>query len=215
LQKQTYPSIKFRLKGTEIESGTICFLVAGFDFFQKEFLISTKQIRKCLHRVIELWFYHQERDVFISWFDLILFYFFFAFVFARTATVSRRILKEHYQGELESDESENNLDDEEDSFETEDYSEPVQVTTTTATPSPHQVVDDGYLFKNLQPTGRPDYKRTGFLGKWIDWNAITSTDYLLLLEKMDLNGNHLQGLEMHLLYNNHIRSIFSFSNYPN
>ena len=93
------------------------------------------------------------------------FIFFFAFVFARTATVSRRILKEHYQGELESDESENNLDDEEDSFETEDYSEPVQVTTTTATPSPHQVVDDGYLFKNLQPTGRPDYKRTGFLGK--------------------------------------------------
>ena len=64
--------------------------------------------------------------------------------------VSRKVLKEPYQGQLEADESENSLDneEEEDSFETDDYPESTQA---TATPSSSHVVDEGYPSKPQSP----------------------------------------------------------------
>lgn len=96
--------------------------------------------------------------------------------------VSRRILKDHYQGEVEPDESGDHpaMDNEdfmsENSFESDDYAEPA-VSGATATPTHHD--DDGHRDPaaasaasandhpaNYRTTNRPDHtKRTdGFFG---------------------------------------------------
>jgi hypothetical protein len=93
--------------------------------------------------------------------------------------VSRRILKDHYQGELEEDEvpdHQNSFDNEdlmsENSFESEDYAEPV----SSATPIPPRHVaaqDDASNYDNAnnyrttdRPFGDQQAKRGGFIGKF-------------------------------------------------
>ena len=88
--------------------------------------------------------------------------------------VSRRILKDHYQGELEEDEAaENSLDNEElmseNSFESEDYAEPV-----TPIPPRHVAAQDDASnydqVNNYRTTERPfgdqQVKRGGFIGNF-------------------------------------------------
>jgi len=82
--------------------------------------------------------------------------------------VSRRILKDHYQGELEEDESENALDEEENSFESEDYAEAVAVATAaTPVPVPRHVADSDFMTKNYRTTIRPD-STTGVFGGFFE-----------------------------------------------
>ena len=94
------------------------------------------------------------------------------------APVSRRILKDHYQGELEEDEipdHQTGFDNEEmmneNSFESEDYAEPVSSATTV--PPRHAVAQDDASNSehatNDRTTDRPfgdrQAKRGGFFGK--------------------------------------------------
>lgn len=97
--------------------------------------------------------------------------------FVVRTTVSRRILKDHYQGELEEDEMpdhQTGFDNEdmmsENSFESEDYAEPVSSATTLP---PRHVVpqDDASNYDhstNYRTTDRPfgdqQAKRGGFFG---------------------------------------------------
>ena len=74
--------------------------------------------------------------------------------------VSRRILKDQYQGDLEEDEAENFLDEEETSFESEDYAEAVAV-ATVATPVPRHVAESEFMPTNYRTTNRPETKRDG------------------------------------------------------
>ena len=87
--------------------------------------------------------------------------------------MSRRILKDHYQGELEEDESENALDEEENSFESEDYAEAVAVATAaTPVPVPRHVADSDFMTKNYRTTIRPDSTTGvfgGFFGNFTVW----------------------------------------------
>ncbi|XP_046462380.1 protein eva-1-like isoform X1 [Daphnia pulex] len=103
--------------------------------------------------------------------------------------VSRRILKDHYQGELEEDEApdhQNSFDNEdlmsENSFESEDYAEPV----SSATPIPPRHVaaqDDASNYDNAnnyrttdRPFGDQQAKRGGFIG---DAGVVVHVDDML------------------------------------
>jgi hypothetical protein len=91
-------------------------------------------------------------------------------------TVSRRILKDHYQGELEEDESPDHLqimdnDDlmNENSFESDDYAEPVSSVVTPIPPSGNYPQDDHpgyYRTTTRRPASDLQSKRGGgFFGK--------------------------------------------------
>ena len=102
--------------------------------------------------------------------------------------VSRRILKDHYQGELEEDEApdhQNSFDNEdlmsENSFESEDYAEPV----SSATPIPPRHVaaqDDASNYDNNyrttdRPFGDQQAKRGGFIGNFLLFFFLTYKDH--------------------------------------
>lgn len=90
--------------------------------------------------------------------------------------VSRRILKDHYQGELEEDEApdhQNSFDNEdlmsENSFESEDYAEPVSSLSTPIPPRHVAAQDDASNYDNNyrttdRPFGDQQAKRGGFIG---------------------------------------------------
>jgi len=83
--------------------------------------------------------------------------------------VSRRILKDHYQGDLEEDESEDALDEEENSFESEDYAEAVAVATVaTPVPVPRHVAESDYMNKNYRTTNRPTDSKAGIFGGFFE-----------------------------------------------
>lgn len=105
------------------------------------------------------------------------------------AKVSRKILKDHYQGEVEPDEIADHpaMDNEdfmsENSFEAEDYAEPVSSSSGSLAPPPfpsHDDADDGHRDPasaasandhpaNYRTTNRPDQhptKRDGFFGNY-------------------------------------------------
>lgn len=105
--------------------------------------------------------------------------------------VSRRILKDHYQGELEEDEipdHQTGFDNEdmmsENSFESEDYAEPVSSATTLPPPPPPRHVvpqDDASNYdnnNNYRTTDRPfgdqqANKRGGFFGNFYSMSTHT------------------------------------------
>jgi hypothetical protein len=92
--------------------------------------------------------------------------------------VSRRILKDHYQGELEEDEApdhQNSFDNEdlmsENSFESEDYAEPVSSLSTPIPPRHVAAQDDASNYDNNyrttdRPFGDQQAKRGGFIGNF-------------------------------------------------
>jgi len=80
---------------------------------------------------------------------------------------------------LEEDETENALDEEENSFESEDYAEAVAVATAaTPVPVPRHVADSDFMTKNYRTTNRPE-STTGIFGGLFGEASSTSKEQLI------------------------------------
>jgi hypothetical protein len=76
--------------------------------------------------------------------------------------VPRMILKEHYQGDIEDDESEATLGEDSDSFEMDDLSDSFHETSPTT--KSHKAADNIFQASSPRNSTWPDLRKGGFFG---------------------------------------------------
>ena len=77
-------------------------------------------------------------------------------------------------------------DEQEDSFESDDSTDPTQVITPPATPAPRNIIYTDYHPKNIAATTtKPEVKKEGFFGKQTNHYSLHNNAYSLWLWQCD------------------------------